>query len=191
MPAPTEPPPIYLAAVQAGMLRLAGSIADGWISGPMTTVRYMREIAQPNLEKGLAAAGRTAESFERCVIKPCVVHRDTKQARALARNAIAVYGGLPALSYYDVATDPEGFAPATQKIRAALARGDIPGMLDAVTDEMIDALTFAGTPDQVRRRAAEWEGLADLMLLYPPPALTMAPEETRAAHEAIIEAFGA
>ena len=123
------------------------------------------------------------------MIKPCVLHRDAKYARALARNAIAVYGGLPALTYYDVATDPEGFAPTTQKIRAALARGDVPGMLEAVTDEMVDALTFAGTPDQVRRQVAAWEGLADLMLLYPPPALMMEPAETRAAHEAILESF--
>jgi alkanesulfonate monooxygenase SsuD/methylene tetrahydromethanopterin reductase-like flavin-dependent oxidoreductase (luciferase family) len=187
MPAPAEPPPIYLAAVQAGMLRLAGSIADGWISGPMNTIRYMKEIALPNLQNGQAAAGRAGSGFERCVIKPCVVHRDAKHARALARNAIAVYGGLPALSYYDVATDPEGFAPTTQKIRAALARGDIPGMLDAVTDDMIDALTFAGTPDEVRRQMAPWEGLVDLMLLYCPPALIMDPAETRATHENIIE----
>jgi alkanesulfonate monooxygenase SsuD/methylene tetrahydromethanopterin reductase-like flavin-dependent oxidoreductase (luciferase family) len=189
MPAPAEPPPIYLAAVQAGMLRLAGSIADGWISGPMTTVRYMREIALPNLARGRAAGGRAGAPFERCVIKPCVVHRDGARARALARNAIAVYGGFPALSYYDVATEPEGFAPTVQKIRAALARGDIPGMVDAVTDEMVDALTFAGTPDEVRRQMASWEGLADVMLLYCPPALTMEPAETRATHEAILETF--
>jgi alkanesulfonate monooxygenase SsuD/methylene tetrahydromethanopterin reductase-like flavin-dependent oxidoreductase (luciferase family) len=189
MPAPAAPPPIYLAAVQAGMLRLAGSIADGWISGPMTTVRYMNEIALPNLQRGRAAARRADAAFERCVIKPCVVHRDRERARSLARNAIAVYGGFPALSYYDVATDPEGFAPTTQKIRAALTRGDIPGMLDAVSDEMIDALTFSGTPDEVRRQIVSWEGLVDVMLLYCPPALTMDPAETRATHEAIIETF--
>jgi alkanesulfonate monooxygenase SsuD/methylene tetrahydromethanopterin reductase-like flavin-dependent oxidoreductase (luciferase family) len=188
-PAPAAPPPIYLAAVQAGMLRLVGSIADGWISGPMTTIRYMNEIALPNLQKGRAAAGRAGAGFERCVIKPCVMHQDRRQGRALARNAIAVYGGLPALSYYDVATDPEGFAPTTQKIRAALVRGDIPGMVDAVTDDMIDALTFAGTPNEVRRQMAAWEGLVDLMLLYCPPALTMDPAETRAAHETIIATF--
>src|SRR5688572_6091516 len=103
MPAPAEPPPVYLAAVQAGMLGLTGSIADGWISGPMNTIGYMNEIALPNLQRGRAAAGRAGARLERCVITPCVVHRDTRQARALARNAIAVYGGFPALSYYDVA----------------------------------------------------------------------------------------
>ena len=62
-------------------------------------------------------------------------------------------------------------------------------MLDAVTEEMLDALVVAGTPDDVRRQLLPWEGLCDLLLLYCPPALTMEPAETRANHEAIIAAF--
>jgi len=187
MPAPAEPPPIYLAAVQSRMLQLAGSHTDGWISGPMNSIPYVTTVAQPSLLKGMAAAGRSPDTFERCVMKPCVVHHDATQARRLARNAIAVYGTLP---YYDVVFDPLGFAPAVQEIRAAAQRGDVVGMLDAVTDEMIDALVLAGTVDDVHRQLAAWEGLCDSVILYCPPALTMEPAETRAVHEAIIGAFG-
>ena len=187
MPAPAAPPPVYLAAVGPRMLRLAGARADGWISGPLNTTEYMTTVVQPNLDKGRTAAGRAATGFERCVIKPCVVHEDAEHARDLARNAVALYAG--ALSYYDVVLDPMGFAPATQAIRAALQRGDVPGMLDAVTEEMLDALVVAGTPDDVRRQLLPWEGLCDLLLLYCPPSLTMEPAETRANHEAIIAAF--
>ena len=162
-------------------------IADGWISGPLNTTRYMTRSPSPTCSKGLAAAGRAAAGFERCVMKPCVVHQDARHARALARNAIAVYGA-PCRTTTSCSS-PMGFAPATQAIRAALQRGDIPGMLDAVTEEMIDALVLAGTPDEVRRQLVAWEGLCDLLLLYCPPALTMDPAETRATHEAIIETF--
>jgi alkanesulfonate monooxygenase SsuD/methylene tetrahydromethanopterin reductase-like flavin-dependent oxidoreductase (luciferase family) len=186
MPAPAAPPPIYLAAVQSRMLQLTGSHTDGWISGPMNSVQYVTTVAQPNLLKGLAAAGRPAAEFERCVMKPCVVHQDAKHARRLARNAIAVYGTLP---YYDVVFDPLGFAPATQAIRAAAQCGDAVGMLDAVTDDMLDALVLAGTPDDVRRQATDWEELCDLLILYCPPSLAMEPAETRANHEAIIATF--
>jgi probable F420-dependent oxidoreductase len=187
MPAPADPPPIYLAAVQSRMLQLAGSHTDGWVSGPLSTTRYLTTIAQPNLLKGMAAAGRPAAAFERCVMKPCVVHQDARYARALARNAIAVYSTLP---YYDVVLDPMGFTPATQAIRAAAQRGDVTAMLDAVTDEMIDTLVLAGTVDDVHRQLTAWEGLCDSVILYCPPALTMEPAETRAVHEAIIAAFG-
>ena len=104
----------------------------------------------------------------------------------MARNAIAVYGTL---AYYDVVFNPLGFASATQAIRAAAQRGDVVAMLDAVTEEMIDALVLAGTPEDVRAQATSWEDFCDLLILYCPPSLTMEPAETRANHEAIITTF--
>jgi hypothetical protein len=94
------------------------------------------EVAHPNLPKGMAAEGRAATGFERCVMKPWVVHQDAKYARALAWNAIALYATPP---YYDTVLQPMGFTEATQAIRAAMQRQDIPGMLNAVTEETIDA----------------------------------------------------
>jgi alkanesulfonate monooxygenase SsuD/methylene tetrahydromethanopterin reductase-like flavin-dependent oxidoreductase (luciferase family) len=186
MPAPVPPPPIFLAAVQSRMLQLAGSDTDGWISGPINSVQYLSEVAQPNLLKGLASSQRTAAEFQRCVIKPCVVHQDAKYARRLVRNAIALYGTL---AYYDVVFDPLGFGASTQAIRVAAQRGDVVGMLDAVTEDMIDALALAGTPDDVRRQAIELEQHYDVLILYCPPGLTMEPAETRATHESIITTF--
>jgi alkanesulfonate monooxygenase SsuD/methylene tetrahydromethanopterin reductase-like flavin-dependent oxidoreductase (luciferase family) len=187
MPAPCAQIPIYLAAVQSRMLQLAGSHADGWISGPLNTRKYLTDVAHPNLQKGMAAAGRTATGFERCVIKLCVVHPDAKYARALVRHTIALLATLP---YYDIVLQPMGFTAATQAIRAAMQRQDIPGMLNAVTEEMIDALVLAGTPDDVHRQLEPWEGLFDLLLLNC-PSYFADPAETKANHEAIIAAFGA
>jgi alkanesulfonate monooxygenase SsuD/methylene tetrahydromethanopterin reductase-like flavin-dependent oxidoreductase (luciferase family) len=186
IPAPYAQIPIYLAAVQSRMLQLAGSHADGWISGPLTTLKYVTEVVHPNVQKGMAAAGRSSAGFERCVVKPCVVHQDAKYARALARNAIALYATLP---YYYIVLNPMGFTDATQAIRAAMQRQDIPGMLSAVTEEMIDALVLAGTPDDVHRQLGPWEGLFDLLLLYCPPNLAIEPAETKANHEAMFAAF--
>jgi alkanesulfonate monooxygenase SsuD/methylene tetrahydromethanopterin reductase-like flavin-dependent oxidoreductase (luciferase family) len=41
-------------------------------------------------------------------------------------------------------------------------------MFNAVTDEMVAALTLAGTPDEVRKRRDEFEGLVDNVLLASP-----------------------
>lgn len=187
MPAPFPQVPIYLAAVNARMLQLAGSHAQGWISGPLNTTKYMTSVVLPNLQKGTAAAGRAATEVERCVMKPCVVHQDAKYARAIARNAVAFYAVLP---YYDIVLTPMGFEAPTRAIRAAFERGDIPGMLSSVTEEMLDALVLAGTPDEVHRQLAAWEGLTDNLVLYCPPSLTMEPAETKAVHEDMIAAFG-
>ena len=58
MPLPCEPPPIYLAAVQSGMLQLAGELADGLLANVLNTPHYFSDIVHPNVKKGLSKAGR-------------------------------------------------------------------------------------------------------------------------------------
>ena len=49
--------PIYIAAVNEQMLRLAGSHCDGVHIHALHTVRYLREVALPDIETGLAKRG--------------------------------------------------------------------------------------------------------------------------------------
>jgi alkanesulfonate monooxygenase SsuD/methylene tetrahydromethanopterin reductase-like flavin-dependent oxidoreductase (luciferase family) len=102
----------------------------------------------------------------------------------LGRSAVALYATLP---YYDIVLEPMGFGEATRAIRAAMQRQDIPGMLNAVTEEMLDALIVAGTAEEVHRQLEPWKELCDLVLLYCPPHLE--PAETKANHEAMIADF--
>src|SRR5581483_8408533 len=52
------PPPVYVAAVNPFSFRMAGEVADGVHVHPLHSVRYLREVARPALEEGLAKAGR-------------------------------------------------------------------------------------------------------------------------------------
>ncbi len=64
----------------------------------------------------------------------------------------------------------------------------MPTMIDLVTDDMIDALALAGTPDEVRKQLDRFEGLFETVLLHcPMPFIDR--EESLANHEAMIEAF--
>ena len=57
-PAPW-PPPVYLAALQPAMLRLAGSVADGtitWCTGPITVEQHI----VPLITAAAVEAGRPA-----------------------------------------------------------------------------------------------------------------------------------
>ncbi len=125
--------------------------------------------------------------MEVCVTKICAVNQDAGQARTLARHAVAFYSTLP---YYSIVLDPMGFAEEKLVIGEAMSRGDIPSMLDAVTDEMVDALALAGTPDDVHRQLEGFDGLVDTVLLYC-PHFAVEPAETKANHDAMIEAFRA
>ena len=177
--------PIYLAAVLPRMIQLAGSLAEGIILNVLNTPRYFSDVVHPNLKKGFSAGRRSQENFEICAVKCCAVNSDPKQARALARHAVAFYSTLP---YFDIILDPMGFTQAKLKIRDAMARNDVPAMLGAVTDEMVDALVLAGTADDVRRQLRAFDGLFDTLLLLSPSFAADA-EEVRENNAAMIAAF--
>lgn len=185
IPAAYERIPIYLAALQPGMIRLAGSHADGIIINTLNTTKYLTEVVHPNLKRGSAASGRSMDGFEICAIKCCAVNKDAKQARQLSRHVIAFYATLP---YFDIVLDPMGFTEPKLAIRDAMTRGDVAAMLTAVTEEMIDALVLAGTPDDVRRQLRAFDGLFETTLLFC-PFFAVEPEETKANHDAMIAAF--
>lgn len=177
--------PIYLAAVMPRMLELTGEIADGLIANLLNTTRYFREVVHPHVDRGLARSGRDRSSFELTTLKVCAVDDDRAAARQLARHTIAFYSTLP---YFDIVLDPMGFQAEKARIREAFGRMDVPAMLREVTEEMVDALVLAGTPDEVRRQAAAFEGLVDTLILYS-PTFAVEPDAAKANHEAIIRAF--
>ncbi len=52
-------PPVYVAAVNPAMARVAGEVADGLAAHPFTTASYLREVVLPALAEGARRAGRT------------------------------------------------------------------------------------------------------------------------------------
>ncbi len=185
MTMPCSPPPIYLAAVQTAMLQLSGAIADGVILNLLNTPHYFTDIVHPNLKKGMSKTGRSPSDIEICSLKVCSVDGDRERARRRARPPIAFYSNLP---YFDQVLDPAGFTKEKMAIRAAMAENNVEKMLDLVTDDMIDTLVLAGTPDEVRKKLTPFEGLFETLILYcPMPWLE--PQESKDNHAAIIETF--
>ena len=182
---PSTQIPIYLAGVNPLMIQLAGSHSDGLILGPFNGTKYLSKIVHPNLAKGLGRANREKSSVEVCAMRICSVNSDVARARDLARHGIAFYATFP---YYDIVLSPLGFDAEVEAIRDSFNRRDIPAMFNAVTDDMVAALALAGTPDDVRRRLGEFDGLADSVVLYS-PYFGVSREETRANHAAMLDAF--
>ena len=77
-----EQVPVYLAAVNKGMINAAARSADGLIGHPIFTRKYISERVLPRLEGS------------KCAMIPYVItsiHDDPAQARNEARNQIAFY----------------------------------------------------------------------------------------------------
>jgi alkanesulfonate monooxygenase SsuD/methylene tetrahydromethanopterin reductase-like flavin-dependent oxidoreductase (luciferase family) len=93
------------------------------------------------------------------------------------------------IPYFDVMFELHGFQREAAAIRDAAAQGDPGGMIEAVSEEMIDTFAIAGTPDQCRRQLEAWDDL-DLAVLFP-PTFQLEPEEILSNHRALLEVFAA
>jgi len=175
---------LALAAVQRNMLRLAGSHADAVIFNVLTTKEYYRDYGLRYLAEGAGSAGRPVTDVERLALICVAVHEDVAQAREWARHQIAFFAVIP---YFDAILGIHGFAKETAAIRGAATEGDLHRQIGAVSDEMVDRLTIAGTPAECRARLAEWVDIDTALLVS--PTFGLGDEEIAANYQAIRDAF--
>ena len=154
--APRPTIPIYVAAVNRGMIRAAAAEADGLVGHPIYSRKYIADVVLPELE---------GTKCEPAIYVITAVSEDREQARREARAQIAFYYST---RLYHAVLEPHGWQAIGEEIAAAFRRGDWKAMSEAVPDEMVDAIAAAGTPDEVRDRLKQWEGLSDHLLLYSP-----------------------
>jgi probable F420-dependent oxidoreductase len=170
---PTAPPrqplrldtPIFMAGVNARMIEAAGAVADGLVGHPLFTPEYVRQVVRPALARGASRSGRMSPpqvaGYVTCSIGP-----DRDAAR---RDAAAIIAFNSTVKTYRATHQVSGFEREADAVRTAWSKGDFEGMADAVSDEMIDAIALAGTPDEVRQRYADrWDGVYERTLLWPP-----------------------
>jgi alkanesulfonate monooxygenase SsuD/methylene tetrahydromethanopterin reductase-like flavin-dependent oxidoreductase (luciferase family) len=184
--APRVDIPIWVAAVNRGMIAAAGAVADGLVGHPIATRRWHREVTLPGLREAEAGAGRAAGA---CLLAPYVLtslQRDRELAIRDAKNQIGFY--FTTALYHSV-LELHGLKEVGEKCRAALRRFDVKAMSEAVPDALVEEIAIAGTPDEARDRLAQWKDLTADPLLYA-PTVGVPPERVRANVEAMFEMFG-
>jgi probable F420-dependent oxidoreductase len=137
---PPEPPTVLVAALRSGMLRLAGREADGAITNWLAP-EDVATIA-PYVHEG----GPDKEIAARIFVAPTP---DAETARAVGRFAIAAYLTVPVYrAFHDWLGRTEIMAP----MQDAWAAGDRKAALEAIPDELVDALVVHGEPAACRER---------------------------------------
>jgi len=174
--------PVYLASVGPELTRLAGEIGDGWIAHELGSPANLRANVLPLLSEGALRGGRSRSDLEVVASACCVPLEDGRLARRWAAGVVAFYATVRT---YEDFFAWHGFGGEAKAVREAFRSGDARGMVDAVPDAMVDALTLAGTPDEVRERLGGYEGVVDAVKLSPPTQLVPA-EATRAAQAGIL-----
>lgn len=155
--------PIYIAGVNTGLARLAGEVADGFLVHPFHTVRYLREVLLPAIEKGAAKAGRSRQDV-RIMLTAFVITDD--QERDFVRQQVAFYASTP--SYRKVMA-LHGWEEVAERLSALAARGKWDEMPALISDEMLATFATSASPAELAAALRErYAGLADRLTLYTP-----------------------
>jgi probable F420-dependent oxidoreductase len=165
LPPTRERIPIFTAGVNRRMIETAGRVSDGLVCHPTFSSRYVHEVVRPAIAAGAERTGRDPSRVEILGMLLCSVNDDEQVARREVAAQIAFYAAPRA---YAPAFEASGFGCEAERIRKAFGSRDHEAMLAAVSDDMLDAIGVAGTPDQVRAGIARREADFDHVALYAP-----------------------
>lgn len=144
--------PIYLPAVFEKACELAGEIGDGLLGHPLWNEQWIAQQILPALHRGLAQVSRDRTAVTLNLQMFVAVNPDRRAAIEDARPTVAYYSQSPQyLRYFDEI----GFGAEARALQECFARGDLPGMVAACSDAMVESIAIVGSADEVRRRVRE------------------------------------
>ena len=139
--------PIYIASLSPPSLRLTGELADGWL--PIFLAPSRMDAAIAELKAGAESAGRSLDDITLSPQVSVYVTDDVASARDVERPHIAFYIGGMGVFYHQY-MHRIGFGEESDRIREAYLSRDREGAARLVTDEMVDAMTIIGNPEECR-----------------------------------------
>ncbi|WP_436923006.1 TIGR04024 family LLM class F420-dependent oxidoreductase [Halosimplex amylolyticum] len=153
---PDTPPGIDAAGMGPKSVELAGRFADGWHALMLTRDGLRDRLA--DLERGAELGEREFEDLRVTLSLPCIALDDRERARDLARNHLAFYVGAMG-TFYREALERQGYEDEAVEIASEWANRNHDAAQDAISDELLDDLGIAGTPDECRERYSAWESI--------------------------------
>jgi alkanesulfonate monooxygenase SsuD/methylene tetrahydromethanopterin reductase-like flavin-dependent oxidoreductase (luciferase family) len=159
--------PVFLAALNEGMTRLAGAIADGVFLGALIPLdRLPAAIAR--VREGAHASGREPGAVTIAAMLRVCVDDDLDRAREGARATIPLYLTFAGYARY-LAT--LGYEAVVRAVAEALARGDTAAALRQVPDELVERTQVYGDAARCRLRIAAYrEAGCELPVVLARPA---------------------
>jgi probable F420-dependent oxidoreductase len=190
---PIEHPsiPIHLAAVNAGMCRVAGEVADGIRPHPVCTPSYIESVMLPAVRAGAAKSGRALDGFA-VAMKPLVASAPDEESLQDkirdARARIAFYSSTPA---YFAAFDHlglGGLANEAKLLSKAQRWEELPRL---ISNEVLERFVVVGTHREIGRKLLERYGSVVTHCEFSIAVRTEADRETLASLVADVRRFAA
>lgn len=170
-PGPIEHPnvPVYIAGVNEYICQVAGELCDGFHIHPLHSLKYLKEVVFPNVEKGAARNGRQRHDVAMSTSAFVIVGSDAdeiERGRALVRQQISFYASTRT---YQGVLDAHGWGDACLRLNEKAAKGDWGGMAGEITDEMMEVFAVTGTYDDIVDKVKrKYDGVLDRIAFYLP-----------------------
>ncbi len=181
---PTAPIPIYVAAMGARMLELAGEIADGVVLNDFSPTDRL-PWALEQIDRGAKRGGRRVEDLEivrRRGVRVAESAESTAAALEYFRTHLSFYASAPVYQEMLLAL---GYSRELEEIRAGYATRDRKRIVAAVHDAMVNRVFLSGSADACRASVrADFENGVDTISVSPQATDAQSFEETANAFAA-------
>jgi len=171
-PSPHPHVPIYIAAVNPYMCRLAGELCDGLRLHPIATFRYTKEVVLPAVAAGAGKAVRSLSAVDVVGAPFLAIGRDEAEiaaAKDSLRQRIAFYASTR--TYHSV-LEFHGWIDAGLELHRLSVQNKWQDMPAVITDEMLHEFAIVGHYDdlvpQLRERCG---GVFTTLTVDLPPGL--------------------
>jgi probable F420-dependent oxidoreductase len=175
--APVEPPPpIYVGAQGALMLRTAGEIGDGVIVNYITPESFTPLLE--HIREGARTAGRPTTNIDIACRILVAVDPEEDLVRENLRRELTAYVTVP---QYNKFFREIGYENEARVAFESWNAGDRKKALQSIPETMVEALYVIGSPDRVAKRLHEYEkaGITTSALQFTSYAPDLAERRTR------------
>lgn len=158
---------VDISAVGPYMCRVAGELADGVHVHPMHSMPYIQNRLLPALAEGAKQANRSVDDVD-LIVPVFAIPGDSAEEQApliqRTRTQLAFYGSTP---NYAFQFDDLGFAGTTSKLGSRMKAGDLPGMAEIITDDMMEHFAVIASWDDIADKIIDrYQGIASRVVMY-------------------------
>jgi 5,10-methylenetetrahydromethanopterin reductase len=166
LPHATHVIPLFIGGVSPKSIRLAGAMADGIVPTPYG-VHMLKEVVE-GVATGAQHAGRSPKDVIIAPIVHTCVCADRAVALRSARQHLASYAALP---FYNRAFARHGFQQEAQQVMSAAQRGDMDGIVTAISERLINEATVIGSPQECIDQIEAFEDAGATYVIVDPIAI--------------------
>ncbi len=148
--------PIFVGGTGFKMLELAGEIADGVLLNYLVSPKY-NEDALSSIKRGAEKAGRRMDEIDTAQLIACSVDEDPDKAVRLAKNHVTMTLGQQPHIMKASGVKDELIRAVQERMGGWPAKpGGIERATELVPDDVVRMLTASGSPEDCRKKIAEY-----------------------------------